>query len=176
MVFVAFDAAKTIEDGLFKAEGAFGGEAKTFVEVFDVNSYVTICENFFSGADFAFGHLDFLREELRFFTEVESAPNEEDDDESERDDLEPMIVDVIPSGDGLGSDEIKADILDGLGDGVQKEGFSSSGTGGDDHGDRVDDGGGVEEGLDTDVPNRSDVAVFDIDSAEKKGDTERKNI
>lgn len=44
------------------------------------------------------------------------------------------------------------------------------------HADGIDDGDGVEKCLDEDIPDRSDIAIFDIDSAEQKGDTKSKSI
>ncbi len=69
--------------------------------------------------------------------------------------------------------------MDDLGDGVDKDDIGSDLTESatlQNHGDRVDNRDGVKESLDKDIPDRSDVAVFDIDSAEEKGDAEGESI
>lgn len=44
------------------------------------------------------------------------------------------------------------------------------------HGDGVDNRDGVKEGLNKDIPDRGDVAIFNIDSAEEEGDAEGEGI
>lgn len=46
-----------------------------------------------------------------------------------------------------------ANVLNGLGDGIEEKEFGDKGVVVGDHGDWVDDRDGVEEGLDDDVPN-----------------------
>ena len=51
-------------------------------------------------------------------------------------------------------------------------GGGAKGPEADDEGDGVNNGDGVEEGLGEDVPDRGDVAIFDVDAAEQEGDAE----
>lgn len=69
--------------------------------------------------------------------------------------------------------------MDDLGDGIDEDDISGDLTKSatlQNHGDGVDNRDGVKEGLDEDVPDRGDVAVFDIDSAEEEGDAEGESI
>ena len=62
-------------------------------------------------------------------------------------------------------DETVANILDGLGNGVCKDDFGGEGAVFCDHFDRINDGDGIEKGLDKHFPDGGDVAVFDVDRA-----------
>lgn len=73
-------------------------------------------------------------------------------------------------------DETKTDILNGLGDGTKEDNFSGDFAGGRDHGDWIDNRDGVEKSLNKDVPDGSDIAVFDIDRAKQEGETEGEEI
>lgn len=66
--------------------------------------------------------------------------------------------------------------MDDLGDGVEKDDAGSEEASGGDHGNRVDDGDGIEKGLEKNFPDGTDVAIFDIDRAKKQGDAESKKI
>ena len=69
--------------------------------------------------------------------------------------------------------------MNDLSDGVQEEKARDERAvcaGADDHCDRVNDRDGVKEGLDDDVPDGGDVAIFDVDGAEEKSDAERKGV
>lgn len=72
--------------------------------------------------------------------------------------------------------ETETDILDGLSDRVEEKDFGGDGASGSDHGNRVNNRDSIEEGLDENIPNGGDVAVFNVDRTEKKGDAERKKI
>ena len=87
-----------------------------------------------------------------------------------------MVINVIPGGDGFVSNEVEADILNGLSDRVQKDDFGGETASFGDQGDRVDDRHSIEESLDEDFPDRSNVAIFDVDGAQKEGDTEGEKI
>lgn len=50
------------------------------------------------------------------------------------------------------------------------------GAGIDDHGERIDDWDGIEEGLDEDIPNGGDVTEFNVQGAEEKGEAEREGV
>ena len=61
------------------------------------------------------------------------------------------------------SDEAVANILDGLSDGVHEDDFGGEGASISHHGERVDDGNGIEKGLNQNVPDGGNVAVLDVD-------------
>lgn len=73
-------------------------------------------------------------------------------------------------------DETEADVLDSLGDGAEEDDFGGDFTSGGDHGDWVDNRDGIEESLDENIPDGSDVAIFDVDRAKQEGETEREKI
>ena len=73
-------------------------------------------------------------------------------------------------------DETEADVLDSLGDGAEEDDFGGDFAGGRDHGDWVDNRDGIEESLNKNVPDGSDVAIFDVDRAKQESETERKEI
>ena len=67
--------------------------------------------------------------------------------------MQPKIAYVIPGCDGFMRNEIIADVLDGLGDRIDKDTFGGDSAGACYHSDRIDDWHGVEKSLDTDVPD-----------------------
>lgn len=70
LIAVAFDAAETVEDGLFETPRTFGGEAEGFGEVTDRDGDRIIgVVSLNTSADNTSSHLDFLREEARFAPE-----------------------------------------------------------------------------------------------------------
>lgn len=73
-------------------------------------------------------------------------------------------------------DETEADVLDSLGDGAEEDDFGGDFTSGGDHSDWVDNRDGIEESLDENIPDGSDVAIFDVDRAKQESETERKEI
>ena len=75
-------------------------------------------------------------------------------------------ADIIPNGNGLVGDKKVANILDDLGDRVHKKDFGGGLGSFGDHGDGINDWNCIEEGLDADVPNGSDVAISDVDGTE----------
>lgn len=79
-------------------------------------------------------------------------------------------------GDAGVGDEAPAGVLDDLSDGVEKNDAGGEEAGGGDHGDWIDDGDGIEKGLEKNFPDGTDVAIFDIDRAKKQGDAEGKKI
>lgn len=74
------------------------------------------------------------------------------------------------------SDKTKADVLNGLGDGAKENNFCGDFAGGGDHGDGIDDWDGIEKSLDENVPDGSDIAIFDVDGAKQEGETKREKI
>jgi len=74
-------------------------------------------------------------------------------------------TDVIPNGNRLIGNETVTNVLDDLSDGVHKENFGGGLGSFGNHGEGVNNWNGIEKGLDTDIPNGSDVAVFDVNSA-----------
>ena len=137
---------------------------------------IVIRINFFTGADYAFAHLDVLREEFRFFTEIENCENEDDGDENKWEKLEPGISDIIPSSDGFGSDEVVANVLNRLSNRADKKDFRGDGRSFGDHRNWIDNRSSIEEGLGKYIPNRGDVTVANIDCAEKKRNAERQDV
>lgn len=75
-------------------------------------------------------------------------------------------ADVIPDGDGLISDKAIADILDDLRNWVHQKNFGGGFGSGGNHSDGVNDGDSVKKCLNTNVPDGSDVTIFDVNGAE----------
>lgn len=156
------------------------------MEILDADSDVTRgIRGFNTGADNTFRHglllsmrqatLDFLREKFGTATENDGA---DDKDDKNKSDGKKFATETDKTGgrDRFLGDEGPADVLDDLGDRVDKDDFGGERAGGGDHGNRIDDRDGVEEGLGKDFPDGTDVAVFDVDRAEKEGDAEGKKV
>lgn len=79
-------------------------------------------------------------------------------------------------GDAGVGDEAPAGVLDDLGDRIEHDDAGGEHAGTCNHGNRIDDGDGVEKGLEEDFPDGADVAIFDIDGAKKQGDAEGEKI
>ena len=186
LVFIAFDAAKAIENGLFETPRALGRETEGLMEILDADSDVTRgIRGFDASADNTFRHglllsmrratLDFLREKFGTATENNGA---DDKDDKNKSDGKKFAAETDETGgcDGFFGDEGPADVLDNLGDRVDKDDFGGERAGRSDHGDRVDDRNGVEESLGKDFPDGADVAVFNVNRAEEEGDAEGKKV
>ena len=63
-----------------------------------------------------------------------------------------------------------------MGYGVEEDDLGGELTSSGDHRDRIDNRNGIEEGLDEDLPDAGDVAVFDVDRAEEKSHTEGEDV
>lgn len=113
-----------------------------------------------------------------FFTEEQGASNKYDNSNDERNELQDRrtLADHRPHGDSLLRNKAIAKVLDNLSDRVEHDNLGGGERDIGDHGDRVDNRDAVEKGLSDDVPDRGDVAVFHVNSAEKEGETEREEI
>lgn len=73
-------------------------------------------------------------------------------------------------------DEAETDILNSLGNWAEKDNFGGDFAGGSDHGDWIDDRDGIEKSLDENIPDGSNIAIFDVDGTKQKGEAEREEI
>ncbi len=70
-------------------------------------------------------------------------------------------------------------VLDNLGNRIQEEYLRNKwtvGAGVHDHRKRVDDRNSIEQRLDQNIPDRSNVAILNVDSTKQKGNTERESV
>ena len=82
----------------------------------------------------------------------------------------------VPNGDCFWGDDEVAGVLNYLGGRVKQEELGDIWVVGGDHGDGIDNGGGVEKCLDDNFPDMGNVAIFDVDGAEEERDAEGEDV
>lgn len=176
LIAIALDTAETIEDGLLKTPRALGGKAEGLGEVFNRNGDVVLgIVSLDASANNTLAHLDFLRKEARAAPENQRTNDKNCEGKKDGENLAPGAVEAEIGDAGVG-DEAPAGVLDDLGDGIEHDDAGGEHAGTCNHGNRIDDGDGVEKGLEEDFPDGADVAIFDIDGAKKQGDAEGEKV
>ena len=122
--------------------------------------------------------LNLLREFFRFFSEEKCTADENNKSDGDRNKFQNRraLTDHRPHGDSFLRNKAVAEILNNLGDRVEHDNLGGGERDIGDHSDGVDNRDAVEKSLSNNIPNRGNVAIFNINSAEEEGETERKEI